>query len=371
MGLGARGSGARGCAEQRARLSRGEHCVPPRPPLPPVLLLGAERFRLHPKLLCKKSACGVGIRRTQCTRSGQGAGGTLWTCSVLAACLQLLASRVLSLLGRIPLGGTRLLPRRHNRRQPRLPRRLLLLSAQRPGCTVPCTCCARLRLGLVPPTGCEACLHFARHRRLRLRRLQRPHKPFDGRRHRPLPQRALRRAVQLLLSLAPRRQQPRLYIYMHVHRRVCMCMCMCMCSAHLPASPTHRPVRLPYPTLAPLQLLYSSSSLPQLLCPPYSSPAHLPPHLSRLGSQRVRHKAGAVQRRLFGRRGACDADVSVGSGLALDASVERTPPSIRTHRHLQEVGRFRAPRQLIYPFSSPTAYCLQVKSQVDYLEGGA
>ena len=150
---------------------------------------------------------------------------------------------------------------------------------------------------------------------------------------------------------------------MYVH--VCACAC-CACAVHT----SQRALHICLSTCLTLPVGPSPAPLLQLLCPPYSSPAHLPPHLSRLGSQRVRHKAGAVQRRLFGRRGACDADVSVGGGLALDASVERTPPSIRTHIHLQEVGRFRAPRQLIYPLSSPTAYCSQVKSQVDYLEEG-
>ena len=119
---------------------------------------------------------------------------TQWACSAHAACLRLLASRVLFLL---------------DRRQLRLPRRLLLLPTHRPGCTVPRTSCARLGLGLVPPTGreatCNCCLHLTRHCRLRLRRLQRLHKPFDSRRHRPLPQRVLRRAVQSLATLAPRR----------------------------------------------------------------------------------------------------------------------------------------------------------------------
>ena len=39
-------------------------------------------------------------RRTQCTRSGHAA-HTQWACSAHAACLRLLASRVLSLLGRV------------------------------------------------------------------------------------------------------------------------------------------------------------------------------------------------------------------------------------------------------------------------------
>ena len=135
--------------------------------------------------------------------------------------------------------------------------------------------------------------------------------------------------------------------HVHVHTCARARACACAYAVHTSQQALHICLSacLLYP-LAPLQPLH------------YSSTAHPQPHLRRLGSHRIRHKAGAVQRRLFGRRGGRDADVPVGGGLALDASVERAPQSIRTHRHLEEVGRFRTPGQLIYTLSAqrPIAY---------------
>ena len=296
MGLGVTGSGARGCAEQRARLSRGEHCVPPRPPLPPVLLLGAERHRLQPKLLCKKSACSGGMQCTYSahavcmTRSGHAVHTRRASASLHRACsFSLIAANFASLVASSSCRPTALAARC----RARAVHASVSASCHPPGARRRATAASTSR-------ATAACVSAASSACTSLSTA------------------AATARCRNAFCAVPCNRSPRSPLAASSRAYMCMCMCMCtctcmcmhICSAHVSAGPTHLPVRLPTlpvgPSLAPPLFVYCPS--PAAPPPPRlpsdtpqsgrgAAPPLRPSRWTRCGCTRWRRSCSGCERR--------------------------------------------------------------------------